>query len=68
MPLLVHAVERAYEDNAVLVAILRKMIPDLQHQTGDLKPSLINVVYGHQAPPAAAPTSRLPVEANGHNA
>lgn len=28
--LLVHAIEQAYEDNTVLVAVLRKLIPDLK--------------------------------------
>lgn len=36
--LLVHAIEKAYEDNTVLIALLRKLIPDMKevHHEGEL--------------------------------
>jgi len=35
--LLVHAVEQAFKDNGVLVAILKKILPDLRHIEGSIK-------------------------------
>lgn len=35
--LLVHAVEQAFKDNSVLVAILKKILPDLRHVEGTIK-------------------------------
>lgn len=34
--LLVHAVEQAYEDRTVLIALLKKLIPDMKHFEGDV--------------------------------
>ena len=34
---MVHAVEQAFKDNGVLVAILKKILPDLRHIEGSIK-------------------------------
>lgn len=62
-PILEHAWEQAYENPKLLAALLKKIIPDLQHQTGNTPPTSVNVIYGHQA---ARVQVVQPVEANGH--
>jgi hypothetical protein len=46
--LLVHAVEMAYEDNRVLVALLKKLVPDMKavEMSGDADLNIEIVNYG----------------------
>ena len=41
-----HFTRRAFLDDSILIAVQRKRIPDLTHQTGQLPPTLVNVLYG----------------------
>lgn len=63
--LLQHFIRRAAEDDGVLVALLKKQIPDLQHQTGATPPAVINVIYGHAAPRVQVAEALQP-DGNGH--
>ena len=46
-PILLHAWEMAWDDPKLLGALLKKVIPDLQHQTGDARPVAIQIIYNH---------------------
>lgn len=39
-PLYDHFIERCYENDSVLIAFLKKMVPDLKYVEGDLKAGL----------------------------
>ena len=43
-----HAVDRAFRNDQVLIALLRKLIADKQHVDGDAN-KVINVIYGYPA-------------------
>lgn|SRR3990167_7218831 len=45
-----HFTQMAMLDPQILIAVQRKRIPDLQHQTGAAPPVAINFFYGHHAP------------------
>ena len=45
-----HYARRAFLDDTVLNAFQKKRIPDLIHQTGQLPPTQVNIVYGHTQP------------------
>ena len=48
-PLLEHAWEMAYEDPKLLASLLRKIIPDLQHTSGDtLSPAVLNIIHAYK--------------------
>jgi hypothetical protein len=59
-----HFARRAFVDDTVLNALQKKRIPDLQHQTGDAKPSVVNVVYGLGS--AASTTEATPAVIDLH--
>jgi len=42
-----HFVERAYDNDTVLVALLRKLVPDRQYSEGDAE-RIINIVYAYR--------------------
>lgn len=44
----VRAWELAWADETMMSALLRKLLPDLSHQTGQSPPTQVNVIYGHQ--------------------
>jgi len=43
-----HFVEQALGDKNVLIALLRKLVPDRQHSEGEIG-RIINIVYGHRS-------------------
>ena len=47
-PLLEHASEQAYDTPQLLAALLKKVIPDLQQQTGNAQPVAVHIHYGHE--------------------
>lgn len=57
--LLQHLIVRSKKNDKVLCAIVNKLIPDLQHQTGT-PPTSIIIQYGHQSPRVLV-TQPLPV-------
>ena len=61
-PIFEHAWELAYDDPKLLAALLKKIVPDLQHNTGDSLPVSVHIHYGHQRVTVAQP---LPAEVNG---
>ena len=61
-----HFARLAFFDPVVLIAVQKKRIPDLQHQTGSASPSIVNVIYGHKAAPADP--AHVPSEGNGRDA
>ena len=63
---MMRAWEMAWDDGSVMAALLRKLIPDLSHQTGQ-QPVSIQIIYGHNAPARTVITHPLPDDGpNGH--
>ena len=52
-----HFTKRAFQDDKVLVAYMKKIEPDLTQETGQKAPSVINIVYGHLQPKAETTTN-----------
>ena len=42
-----HYVRMTFYDPEILTSAQKKLIPDLQHQTGETPPTAINIHYGH---------------------
>ena len=47
--LIEHAVERAYKNDAVMIAILKKVLPDLTTDTGLKGPQIVQIMLTHRA-------------------
>lgn len=47
--LIAHAVERAYKNDAVMIAILKKILPDLTSDTGMKGPQIVQIMLTHRA-------------------
>ena len=55
--LLTHAIERCYVSDAVLIAVMKKILPDLTSETGSKGPQVVNIMLTHRSGEYALPES-----------
>ena len=68
-PIFEHAWDMAYDEPKLMASLFRKILPDLQHQTGEVRPVSISIHYGHAAvSPAPRITVTQPLPGHGHDA